>query len=206
MKKENADLLESLIEMKLKEAMKDEANPKAFEEAMKAIDRQLEIDKRASEMQRDEMKIKYDKEKEYTKQKFELDKEETKQQFEMSKEDKRQQFELEKEIMKNNAEDKRKMDDRDFQVKLEKDKQQFRLKELDVINKVEKFKANLEADQAAKERLIKYAEIALAVVVTPMIEAGCKHAFAKMICEFEKDYNFTTTAGKTLNSLFKFRK
>lgn len=105
MKKENRDLLESLIEMKLKESMENaKANPESFEEAMKAIDRQLELDK------------------------------------------------------------------------------------------------------ATKEKYFKYVEIALAVIVTPMIEAGCKHAFAKMICEFEKDYNFTTMAGKSLNSLFKFKK
>ncbi len=204
MKKENMQLLESLIESKLKKAM--EEDPKAFEEAMKAIDRQLEIDKRNAEMQRDEMKFKHELEKEDSKQRYELDKEANRQQFEISKEDKRQNFELEKEVIKSNAENKRKSEDRDLQLTLEAMKQKFRFKEMNIMNKVEEKKMKLEADQAAKERMIKYAEIALAVIVTPMIEAGCKHAFAKMICEFEKDYNFTTMAGRSLNALFKFKK
>lgn len=207
MKKENRDLLESLIEMKLKQSMENgELNPKAFEEAMKAIDRQLEIDKREAEMQRDELKINYDKEKENNRQQFELEKENNRQQFEIDKEDKRQSFELNKETLKHNAEDKRHADDRDHEFNLEIIKQKFKMKEMNFNGKIEKFKADLEADEAAKQRMIKYAEIALAVIVTPMIEAGCKHAFAKMICEFEKDYNFTTMAGKTLNSLFKFKR
>ncbi len=204
MKKENMQLLESLIEQKLQKAMNED--PKAFEEAMKAIDRQLEIDKRNAEMQRDEMKFKHELEKEDSKQKYELDKEANRQQFEISKEDKRQNFELEKEAIKSNAENKRKSEDRDLQITLEAMKQKFRFKEMNIMNKFEETKMKLEADQAAKERMIKYAEIALAVIVTPMIEAGCKHAFAKMICEFEKDYNFTTMAGRSLNSLFKFKK
>ena len=53
---------------------------------------------------------------------------------------------------------------------------------------------------------MKYVEIGAAVILTPLIEAGCKKAFAHMLCEFEKDYNFTTMAGKSLSGLFKFRK
>ena len=43
------------------------------------------------------------------------------------------------------------------------------------------------------------------VVITPVIDYGVKKVFAKMLCEFEKDYTFTTTAGKTLSSIFKFK-
>ena len=46
MKKDNRELLESLIQNRLEEALKNnDENSKAFEEAMKAIDRQLEIDR-----------------------------------------------------------------------------------------------------------------------------------------------------------------
>lgn len=207
MNKDNRDLLESLINNRLKEALKSESEDnKAFEEAMKAIDRQLEIDKKEFEMYKEEMKLKYDKEKEDIKQKFELLKEDNRQQFEINKEDKRQHFELEKQVIQNNSENKRAADDRDHQMTLECMKQKFKLKELNINNKLEEAKMKLEADQAAKDRLIKCGEIALAVVVTPMIEAGCKKAFAKMICDFEKDYNFTTMAGKSLSGIFKFRK
>ena len=207
MNKDNRELLESLINNRLMEALKSESeNTKAFEEAMKAIDRQLELDRKEFEMYKEEMKLKYDKEKEDIKQKFELLKEDNRQQFEINKEDKRQHFELEKQVIQNNAENKRQSDDNDFQLTLEAMKEKFRLKEMNISNKLEEAKMKFDADQAAKDRLIKCGEIALAVIVTPMIEAGCKKAFAKMICDFEKDYNFTTMAGKSLSGIFKFKK
>lgn len=61
-------------------------------------------------------------------------------------------------------------------------------------------------DKDKKDRLVKMLEIGTAVVVAPLIEVACKKGFAHMICEFEKDYNFTTMAGKSLSSLFKFKK
>ena len=70
----------------------------------------------------------------------------------------------------------------------------------------EKEKAELEAKKARNEMLIKGVEIAAAVIVAPLIDTRCKTAFAHMLCEFEKDYNFTTMAGKSLSGLFKFRK
>lgn len=63
-----------------------------------------------------------------------------------------------------------------------------------------------ELDKGKNEKIMKLVEIGAAIVVAPLIEAGCKKAFARMICEFEKDYSFTTTAGKTLSALFKFKK
>ena len=63
-----------------------------------------------------------------------------------------------------------------------------------------------ELDKDKKDRMVKVVEIGMAVVAAPLIEAACKKGFARMICEFEKDYNFTTMAGKSLSSLFKFRK
>ena len=51
MNKDNRELLESLINNRLTEALKSESeNTKAFEEAMKAIDRQLELDRKEFEM------------------------------------------------------------------------------------------------------------------------------------------------------------
>lgn len=61
-------------------------------------------------------------------------------------------------------------------------------------------------DKDKKEKIIKVLEIGTVVVVAPLIEAACKKGFAHMICEFEKDYNFTTMAGKSLSTLFKFKK
>lgn len=63
----------------------------------------------------------------------------------------------------------------------------------------------IELDKVKKEKLMKCVEIGAVVIAAPLLEAGCRKAFAKMICSFEKDYTFTTTAGRSLSSLFKFK-
>ena len=77
----------------------------------------------------------------------------------------------------------------------------------------EAFKEAMEAidrqntlDKDSKDRVVKFVEIGTAVVLAPLIEVGCKKAFAHMICEFEKNDSFTTMAGKSLSGLFKFKK
>ena len=77
----------------------------------------------------------------------------------------------------------------------------------------EAFKEAMEAidrqntlDKDSKDRIVKFVEIGTAVVLAPLIEVGCKKAFAHMICEFEKNDSFATMAGKSLSGLFKFKK
>lgn len=207
MKKDNRDLLESLIQNRLEEALKNEdENSKAFEEAMKAIDRQLEIDKREADMQKEELKLKYDKDKEESRQQFEIEKEESKQHFEFDIQTKRHEFDLEKEEVKSNLDSMRDDKNRAFQMQLEEMRQEFELHRDELNYYREKEKAELEAKKARNEMLIKGIEIAAAVIVTPLIDTRCKTAFAHMLCEFEKDYNFTTMAGRSLSGLFKFKK
>ena len=207
MKKENRDLLESLIEGTLKEAMGNtDDNYKALEAAMKLIDRQLELDKQELEIEKLKMTQEHDKNRDEKKHQYELENETNRQEHELNAAELRQQFELLMQDNKNNAESERQAEAQDHEFNLEVIKQKYKLKELNVTKKIEEAKMKLENDQAAKDRLIKCGEIALAVIVTPMIEAGCKKAFAKMICDFEKDYNFTTMAGRSLSSIFKFKK
>lgn len=207
MKKDNRDLLESLIQNRLEEALKNEdENSKAFEEAMKAIDRQLEIDKREADMQKEELKLKHDKEKEESRQQFEIEREESKQHFEVDIQTKRHEFDLEKEEVKSNLDSIRDDKNRNFQVQLEEMRQEFELHRDELNYYREKEKAELEAKKARNEMLIKGIEIAAAVIVTPLIDMRCKTTFAHMLCEFEKDYNFTTMAGRSLSGLFKFKK
>ena len=207
MKKENRDLLESLIEGTLKEAMGNtDDNYKALEAAMKLIDRQLELDKQELEIEKLKMAQEHDKNRDEMKHQYELENETNRQEHELNAAELRQQFELLMQDNKNNAESERQADAQDHEFNLEVVRQKFKMKELNVNKKIEEAKMKLENDQAAKDRLIKCGEIALAVIVTPMIEAGCKKAFAKMICDFEKDYNFTTMAGRSLSSIFKFKK
>lgn len=207
MKKENRKLLESLIEGTLKEAMGNtDDNYKALEAAMKLIDRQLELDKQELEIEKLKMTQDHDKNRDEMKHQYELENETNRQAHELNAAELRQQFELLMQDNKNNAESERQAEAQDHEFNLEVIKQKYKLKELNVTKKIEEAKMKLENDQAAKDRLIKCGEIALAVIVTPMIEAGCKKAFAKMICDFEKDYNFTTMAGKSLSTIFKFKK
>lgn len=207
MKKENRDLLESLIEGTLKEAMGNtDDDYKALEAAMKLIDRQLELDKQELEIEKLKMAQEHDKNRDEMKHQYELENETNRQEHELNAAELRQQFELLMQDNKNNAESERQAEAQDHEFNLEVIKQKFKMKELNVNKKIEEAKMKLENDQAAKDRLIKCGEIALAVIVTPMIEAGCKKAFAKMICDFEKDYNFTTMAGRSLSTIFKFKK
>lgn len=207
MKKENRELLESLIEGTLKEAMGNtDDNYKALEAAMKLIDRQLELDKQELEIEKLKMTQEHDKNRDEMKHQYELENETNRQEHELNAAELRQQFELLMQDNKNNAESERQAEAQDHEFNLEVIKQKYKLKELHVTKKIEEAKMKLENDQAAKDRLIKCGEIALAVIVTPMIEAGCKKAFAKMICDFEKDYNFTTMAGRSLSAIFKFKK
>lgn len=62
---------------------------------------------------------------------------------------------------------------------------------------------NIERDKNNSQTALRVLEIAAAVVVAPIVEHKFRKGFAKMICEFEKDYNFTTTAGRSLSKLFK---
>lgn len=55
------------------------------------------------------------------------------------------------------------------------------------------------------QQKVKLITLLTGVAITPMIDYGVKKVFAKMLCEFEKDYTFTTTAGKTLSGIFKFK-
>jgi hypothetical protein len=85
------------------------------------------------------------------------------------------------------------------------------MKAIDRQNELDKTKNDLdgiknERDSKNRDRLVKVVEIGAVVVAAPLIEAACKKGFAYMICEFEKDYSFTTMAGKSLSSLFKFKK
>lgn len=206
MKKENRELLESLIQSRLEEAIENGEDSKAFEEAMKAIDRQLEIDKREADMQKEELKLEHDIKKEELRQQFEIEREESKQHFEMDIQAKRHEFDLEKEEIKSNLECHRDQMNRNFQMEMEERKQNYEMHRDELAYYREKEKAEIEAKKARNEMLIKGIEIAAAVLVTPIMDFRCKTAFAQMLCEFEKDYNFTTMAGRSLSGLFKFKK
>ena len=61
-------------------------------------------------------------------------------------------------------------------------------------------------EAARKDGWIKYIVLGVEVLLVPTIDFAHKKRYAKMLCEFEKDYTFTTTAGRGLSSLFRFKK
>ena len=137
---------------------------------------------------------------------FEMEKEEFKQEFEMEVLDKRNEHELEKETLKSDLDKKREDANRKFQFALEERKHENEMLRNTVTHEQEMKKAKLEANQAKLNTAVKVAEIAAAVILAPIIDFRCKEAFAQMLCEFEKDYNFTTMAGRSLSAIFKFKK
>ena len=60
--------------------------------------------------------------------------------------------------------------------------------------------------EAKKERWIRVGEFAAMLVLAPAIEYACKKGFAKVICHFEENNTFYTSAGRSLSSLFRFKK
>ena len=135
-----------------------------------------------------------------------MDKEEFKQEYELDVLKKRNKHELEKETLKSNLDKKRDDANRKFQFALEEQKHENEMLRDTVKHEQEMKKVKMEANQAKLNTAVKVAEIAAAVIIAPIIDFRCKEAFAQMLCEFEKDYNFTTMAGRSLSAIFKFKK
>lgn len=195
MNKDNKALLEQLINDRLNKAMQEGENATAFEEAMKAIDRQLLIDNREFELAKEEMKQEYD-----------AKKESSKQQFEMNRDEKKYEHELNRDVNKQDFEAMQADETRKHELNRDKRNHEFEMTKLETEQALELKKLDTEGKRQTIDRLMKVVEIGATVVAAPLIEAGCKKAFAHMLCEFEKDYNFTTMAGKSLSGIFKFRK
>lgn len=61
-------------------------------------------------------------------------------------------------------------------------------------------------EEAKKDRLVQIGTFLVGLVGGATIDYFTKKKFAKLICEFEKDYTFTTSAGRGLSSIFRFKK
>lgn len=55
-------------------------------------------------------------------------------------------------------------------------------------------------------RIVKYVEVAAVPVGLLILDSALKWKYMKTICNFEKDYTFTTTPGRSLSGLFRFKK
>lgn len=121
----------------------------------------------------------------------------------MTKLEKELENKLEIEDKKNEIQ--RSKNELEINAKKEVDKEKLRIEseKLRLDNQKSVNNYNLEQDKLRTQRLLKVLEVTAAVVLTPMIDNKFRTKFAKLICNFEKDYNFTTTAGRSLSKLFK---
>lgn len=83
---------------------------------------------------------------------------------------------------------------------------QVKLDEIEASRNEQVRNEELKKEEAKKDRIVRVVEIGAVLLAAPVIETICKKAYAKMLCEFEKDYTFTTTAGRALSGLFRFKK
>lgn len=67
-------------------------------------------------------------------------------------------------------------------------------------------KQELARKEAKLDKVIKIGEIVAVALVVPGIQYFCNMRYAKTLCNFEKDYTFTTQAGKATSKLFRFGK
>ena len=91
----------------------------------------------------------------------------------------------------------------DIKAKIERDRLTIERDRLNADVQNSCIEHNIEKSKNNSQTALRVLEIAAAVVVAPIVENKFRKGFARMICEFEKDYNFTTTAGRSLSKLFK---
>jgi len=87
------------------------------------------------------------------------------------------------------------------QEQLEQEAQKQALAELELANK-----QKLAERDTKINWIIRGVELGLITVVVPIIQYRCNMRYAKVLCNFEKDYTFTTSAGRSLSRLFQFKK
>lgn len=78
------------------------------------------------------------------------------------------------------------------------------MKAIELRNEMEKIEDAKKSEK--KNTVLKVVEIAAVPVGLFVLDAIFKNHYMKKVCNFEKDYTFTTTPGRGLSSLFQFRK
>ena len=93
-----------------------------------------------------------------------------------------------------------------FKEAMEAVDRQIELSKLDASSKEQEEEKLAKEKNAKWDRWIRCGEIALAMIAVPVMEHMFKRRYMKEVCTFEKDYTFTTSAGKGLSSVFRFKK
>lgn len=202
----NVQLLEQVIELKLQECIDEGKNlsNESFEAAMKAIKISNEIDKTQNDAQVaignltvQEDKVKHDKE--INDENIKLQREKLCNEHDNKKielEYMRIKTEMENDLKYNEIRINEEIRRLDIDVQRKKISVDEYLKEMEILN---------QGKHQNRDRGLKLFEVLAAMIVVPAIDYAVKNTFARTLCNFEKDYTFTTTAGKSLSSLFKFK-
>lgn len=85
---------------------------------------------------------------------------------------------------------------------------------IDRRNELERIEAS-HAEQVEKQKTakketainlgIRFLEVAAAILIVPCVNHRFNMRYAKELCTFEKDYTFTTSAGKATSKFFNFK-
>ena len=100
------------------------------------------------------------------------------------------------------------MDAVNKQIELDKIEASYKaeMKKMEIENERNLREEISKKEEAKKDRWVQVGIFGGGLLLGPVIEVCCKKVYARMLCEFEKDYTFTTTAGRGLSSLFRFKK
>ncbi|MBR5780384.1 MAG: hypothetical protein IKY27_00170 [Bacteroidales bacterium] len=92
--------------------------------------------------------------------------------------------------------------------KLEADKEKFEVEREKLEADKEKHQKELDAKaaEAKKDRMVQIGIFVGGLVVGKCIDYAFERAHVTRICHFEKDYTFTTSPGRALGKLFRFKK
>lgn len=78
--------------------------------------------------------------------------------------------------------------------------------ELESKERMEKEKLAKSKEEQKKNDIMRIIEIAGVPVGLFILDCLFKRYYMRSVCNFEKDYTFTTTPGKSISGLFKFKK
>lgn len=72
--------------------------------------------------------------------------------------------------------------------------------------KLDETKFENSKEDTKKSNVIRWVEVVAVPVGILVLDFAFKRSFATRVCNFEKDYTFTTTAGRSISGLFKFKR
>ena len=78
--------------------------------------------------------------------------------------------------------------------------------ETNLKRELEKQKYETNREENVKDRVIRIIEVAAVPTVLFIADCFFKRYYMRSVCNFEKDYTFTTTPGRAVSGLFKFKK